>query len=167
MSEYKALKLELAKMKVAEADFWEAVHGDIGRKFEEIDPEGHEAASKEYSAYCRLVEAAEFNLASHPDSDVLTLSYSGCDSVKDHYDIEDEIRKANMPGVMVDCEYSCFYAYVHPSVREEFEARLTAKFPTLDWGVTDNMVGDSEYRCLTVPGLGNWTRAKEYVKENS
>ena len=167
MSNYKAQKLQLAKMKVAEADMWEAVHGKLGQQFEEIDPEAHAIASDDYSAFCRIVEEAEFNLASHPDSDVLTISYSGCSETDDHYDIEDAIRKANMPGVMVDCEYSAFYAYVHPSAREEFEARLAARWPNLKWSATDNMVGDSEYRSLTVPGLGNWSRAKEYVKENS
>jgi len=175
---YADQKLQFAQLKVASQSVWESVYGDQGKQIEESYPALHQEGVEAYADLCGLIERKKVELALHPDSDVLSVTFSGCDMEVDHYDIDEAIDQefGRGNGVSTDSESGCFFCYAHPSRVQELHDFLTLNFTTLDFSMTDDLstsvreleAGNKNfYSCLTVPGCTSWSAAAEFVEANS
>lgn len=167
MSEYTDLKLDVARLMVAEADLWKMVHGESSNEVAAVDLALYYEMEKFYGEIQTEIDKGKLALANHPDSDVMTYRFSGTSYEVDHYDIDDAIDKYFPEGVMTDSESGCFFAYTTPAKAADLRKFLEKKYPSLDFDSENTLEEKGDFLCLTVPGLTSWNSAAQFVKENA
>ena len=175
---YSETYLEIAKLKVAEADAWEKVYGDSTPKCEHC---GHELgvsedAEEAYSNLCKETEDAVAELTKKLIEEgvhiVWTHFIAGESAGLSNYDLEDKVCEKFGDKVMGDSEHSWFVIFTTADVADEVYAYVQKEGGVgsgAQWETYGGHIGEASFNLEKddnpmIDGLINTTQCREVLK---